>query len=110
MVVSPEFPVFTVNTDEVMPEVLDIYFRTPSIWPELSALSGGTNLRRRRLQPRTFLDYEMPVPSMAIQRKMGELNKRARALNAYHAAIRANNAALLPATLERLFNQGGREP
>jgi len=29
MVVSPEFPVFTIHTDEVLPEVLDIYFRTP---------------------------------------------------------------------------------
>lgn len=108
MVVSPEFPVFTVNTNQVMPEVLDVYFRTPSIWSELSALSGGTNLRRRRLQPGTFLDYEMPVPPMAIQYKIGELNKRARALNAHHAVIRANNAVLLAATLERMFNQGGR--
>ena len=50
----------------------------PSIWPELSVLSGCPNLRRHHLQPRTFLDYEMPVPLMAIQRRMGELNKRAR--------------------------------
>ena len=80
----------------------------PSIWPELSVLSGCPNLRRHHLQPRTFLDYEMPVPLMAIQRRRGELNKRA--LNAYLAAICANNAELLPAILERLFNQGGREP
>lgn len=104
MVVSPEFPVFTVNTDAVMPEVLDIYFRTPSIWPLLSALSGGTNLRRRRIQPRTFLDYEMPVPPMAVQRRVCELSKDARALNARYDAIRADNAALLPAMLERVFS------
>ena len=55
MVVSPEFPVFTINTDEVLPEVLDIYFRTPEIWPVLAEISGGTNARRRRLQPSTFL-------------------------------------------------------
>ena len=48
------------------------------------------------------------MPPMAIQYKIGELNKRARALNAHHAVIRANNAVLLAATLERMFNQGGR--
>jgi type I restriction enzyme S subunit len=32
LVVSPEFPVFAVNEDRVLPETLDIYFRTPSVW------------------------------------------------------------------------------
>jgi type I restriction enzyme S subunit len=50
MVVSPEFPVFTVNTEAVLPEVLDIYFRTPDIWPALAEISGGTNARRGRRQ------------------------------------------------------------
>lgn len=103
MVVSPEFPVFTVNRDVVLPGVLDIYFRTPSIWVELSALSGGTNLRRRRLQPSSFLGHEMPVPPMEIQRKVVELSERIAALKARHTAIRESNAALLPAMLERVF-------
>lgn len=104
MVVSPEFPVFTVNKDVVLPEVLDIYFRTPSIWVELSFLSGGTNLRRRRLQPSSFLGYSMPVPPMGIQRKVVELSKSVAALKAKHTAIRESNAALMPAMLERVFS------
>jgi type I restriction enzyme S subunit len=104
MVVSPEFPVFTVNTEVVLPEILDIYFRTPSVWPELAALSGGTNVRRRRIQPSAFLDYEMPLPPMPIQRKVRELYKRTSALKYRHATLRKSNAALLPATLERLFS------
>lgn len=103
MVVSPEFPVFTINTNVVLPEVLDIYFRTPSVWPELSALSGGTNLRRRRLQPTAFLAYEMPVPPTVVQHKIRDLSIRIAALKANHDALRADNAALVPATLERLF-------
>ncbi|CAI8816535.1 type I restriction enzyme, S subunit [Methylococcus capsulatus] len=103
MVVSPEFPVFSINTDEVLPELLDIYFRTPEVWPELAELSGGTNVRRRRLQPSAFLTYEIPVPSMATQLKLREVFRRTQALKAKHAAIRQANAALLPATLERLF-------
>lgn len=103
MVVSPEFPVFSVDEDSVLPEVLDIYFRTPTVWPELSALSGGTNLRRRRLQPSTFLDYVMPIPPMAVQRKIRELSARTDLLKSKQAGIREDNAALLPSTLERLF-------
>lgn len=103
MVVSPEFPVFSVDTDVILPEVLDIYFRTPAVWPALAELSGGTNIRRRRIQPSSFLNYEMPVPSMAMQRKIRELHRQTQALKARYTAIRAANAALLPATLERLF-------
>ncbi len=104
MVVSPEFPVFTVNTEVVLPEVLDIYFRTPDIWPALAEISGGTNARRRRLQPATFLSYEMPVPSMAKQLELRALYERTQVLKTEHAAIRKANAALLPATLERVFS------
>lgn len=105
MVVSPEFPVFSINTDEVLPELLDIYFRTPEVWPELAELSGGTNVRRRRLQPSAFLSYKMPVPSMATQLKLREVFKCTQVLKAKHTAIRQANAALLPATLERVFAQ-----
>lgn len=104
MVVSPEFPVFSINTDEVLPELLDIYFRTPEVWPELAELSGGTNVRRRRLQPSAFLSYQMPVPSMATQLKLREVFRRTQALRAKHTALREANAALLPATLERVFS------
>lgn len=104
MVVSPEFPVFSINTDEVLPELLDIYFRTPEVWPELAELSGGTNVRRRRLQPSAFLRYEIPVPSMTKQLAIRDLHRHAQILKAKHAAIRQANAALLPATLERVFS------
>jgi type I restriction enzyme S subunit len=105
MVVSPEFPVFSINTDEVLPELLDIYFRTPEVWPELAELSGGTNVRRRRLQPSAFLSYQIPVPSMATQLKLREVFRRTLVLKTKHTAIREANAALLPATLERVFAQ-----
>lgn len=103
MVVSPEFPVFTINTDEVLPEVLDIYFRTPEIWPVLAEISGGTNARRRRLQPSTFLNYQMPVPPMDTQLQLRDVYRRTQALKDKHTAIRQANAALMPATLERVF-------
>ncbi len=33
LVVSPEFPVFEIDQSLVLPETLDVYFRTPSVWP-----------------------------------------------------------------------------
>jgi hypothetical protein len=65
--------------------------------------SGGTNVRRRRLQPSTFLRYKTPAPPMTAQLKLREVFQRTQALSAKHAATRAANAALLPATLERVF-------
>jgi type I restriction enzyme S subunit len=68
-VVSTEFPVFEVNEERVFHEVLDIYFRTPSVWPQISGASTGTNVRRRRLNPQDFLDYEIPLPSRKSGRR-----------------------------------------
>jgi hypothetical protein len=48
-VVSPEFPVFEVNRDLIVPEVLDVYFRSPSVWPRLAEAISGTNAQRRWL-------------------------------------------------------------
>ena len=109
MVVSPEFPVFTIDTNEVLPEIIDIYFRTSSVWPELAAISGGTNVRRRRLQPSAFLSFEMPVPPMPTQLKIREMYQHIRTLKTSHVAIRKANQALIPATLERLFSSEGNQ-
>jgi len=87
----------------VFPEVLDIYFRTPGVWPALAGVSGGTNMRRRRLQPSAFLAHEMPVPSMKTQQTIRELQRHVQALKSRHSGIRAANDALVPATLERIF-------
>ncbi|KZC39416.1 hypothetical protein RHOFW510R12_19980 [Rhodanobacter sp. FW510-R12] len=95
--------ILTEGEELVLPEALDACFRTPSVWPELSALSGGTNLRRRRLQPSAFLAYRMPTSPMEAQLKTRELSKRVKALKAHHRILHEANATVLPATLERLF-------
>jgi type I restriction enzyme S subunit len=74
------------------------------IWPALAEIGGSTNARRRRLQPVTFLSYEMPVPSMARQLELRAIYQRTQLLKTKYAAIRKANAALLPTTLERAFS------
>ena len=102
--VSPEFMVFEIDQNRVLPETLDVYFRTPTVWPKLSGESTGTNVRRRRLHPDDFLAYKMPLPSMQAQ-------KRLRAICAQHALVRPLQVqilneldALLPSILDRAFN------
>jgi restriction endonuclease S subunit len=70
LVVSPEFPVFEVNESLVLAGILDIYFRIPSVWSLLANLSTGTNIRRRRLHPSSFLKFEIPLPPIEEQRRI----------------------------------------
>jgi type I restriction enzyme S subunit len=103
LVVSTEFPVFDVNTERVMPEVLDTYFRTPEVWPALSGSSTGTNVRRRRLKPADFLNYRMPLPPMEIQLKLRAVKARLEMVKAEQARIAAELDAMMPAALDRAF-------
>jgi len=103
LVVSPEFPVFEVNEGKVLPEVLDVYFRTPAVWPRISAVSTGTNVRRRRLHPAAFLAYEFPLPPMAAQLQFREVKQRVDVIEQLQAQTAAELNALLPSILDRAF-------
>jgi type I restriction enzyme S subunit len=103
LVVSPEFPVFVVNESEVLPEVLDIYFRTPSVWPILSGTSTGTNVRRRRLNPPAFLEFKMPVPRMSVQQKIREVKNKLDALRPLQKETYIELNALIKSSLDKAF-------
>ncbi len=103
LVVSTEFPVFEVNESRICPEVLDVYFRTPSVWPALAGASTGTNVRRRRLNPSDFLDYKMPLPSRPVQEKLREVNAKVDSVKKLQSETAAELAALLPSILDKAF-------
>jgi type I restriction enzyme S subunit len=69
--------------------------------------SPGTADRNRTLSLGNLAKIEVPVPSLAIQQAFVVLQACIHALKTRHTAIRAANAALLPATLERLFVNTG---
>ena len=102
-VVSTEFPVFEILEDRVLPEVLDTYFRAPAVWPNISSASTGTNVRRRRLNPRDFLNYVMPLPSRETQRRLRAIRSKADTLKRLQAESAAELDALMPAILDRAF-------
>ncbi len=101
--VSPEFPVFEVLEDHVLPEVLDTFFRMPSVWPELAAISTGTNVRRRRLHPNAFLRYKIPLPSMSVQRQLRSIKQRVEESKRLQSETAAELDVLMPAILSRAF-------
>lgn len=65
--------------------------------------SPGTADRNRTLSVSSLMAIEVPIPPLAVQQTFDRLQAAVAALKAKHAAIRQANAALLPATLERIF-------
>jgi type I restriction enzyme S subunit len=102
-VVSTEFPVFEIDEEVMLPEVMDTYFRSPDVWPTLSGQSGGTNVRRRRINPKDFLNLQMPYPSREAQVEIRECVSRASSIIAIQAETTAELDAMLPAILDKAF-------
>lgn len=105
-VVSTEFPVFEVMQDRVLPEVLDVHFRNPSVWPQLAGASTGTNARRRRLNPSDFLAYQFPLPSRSVQVQVAKAYRLSQEIRQRDQVIDAEIRAILPALLAEAFGSG----
>jgi type I restriction enzyme S subunit len=103
LVVSTEFPVFELNQEKILPETMGVYFRNPAIWETLSGQSTGTNVRRRRLNPQTFLNYEFPLPPMKQQLVLRNVQARLGSLRELQSQTREELDALLPSVLDRAF-------
>jgi type I restriction enzyme S subunit len=101
--VSPEFPVFEVRKDRVLPEVLDTYFRMPSVWSDLAGISTGTNVRRRRLHPRAFLQYKFPLPSMKVQHQFCVVRRSIEQAKRVKSESAIELDALMPSILSKAF-------
>lgn len=103
LVVSTEFPVFDIDAKVMLPEVVDTYFRSPEIWPSLSGQSGGTNVRRRRLNPNDFLNLQVPWPDQATQALIRQCVSRVSAIGAIQCETAAKLDAMLPEILDKAF-------
>lgn len=68
--VSGEFPVFDVNADLLLPDLLRHICRWPGFWEKMAALLTGSVLRRKRLNPEQLLRIEIPMPDREIQEEI----------------------------------------
>lgn len=68
--VSPEFPVFEIHPDRILPQFLSFFFQIPHVWEDVSGKSTGTNVRRRRLHPNDLLRANIPLPPLPEQQRI----------------------------------------
>jgi type I restriction enzyme S subunit len=85
------------------PEFLRYYFLTDNGMFKIGEASPGGAGRNRTLGLEKLMAIEVPVPPMAAQQTFTRLQTEIGVLKAKHAAIRQANTALLPATVERIF-------
>lgn len=104
--VSNEFPTFDVDTDLASEKFLMTLFMTENDWHQLRASTKGVGVRRLRIQPEHILARPIWLPPPNEISRIDALFDRYFALKEKHASIRSTNAALLPATLERVFSAG----
>jgi type I restriction enzyme S subunit len=102
-VVSTEFPVFRVKENRVLPETLATYFKNPAIWPKISGVSTGTNVRRRRLNPKEFLRYNFTLPSMQTQVQLREIRVKVACIINDQLGLVRNLESLMPSILAKAF-------
>jgi len=103
LVVSTEFPVFELNQEKILPETMAVYFRNPAIWETLSGQSTGTNVRRRRLNPQTFLNYQFPLPPMKRQLLLRDVQAKVNALQELQSASEEQLSVLMQSILDKAF-------
>ncbi|WP_243288753.1 hypothetical protein [Geothrix terrae] len=101
--VSNEFPTFDVNEDLASAKFLMTLFMSENDWHEMRASTKGVGDRRLRIQPEHILSRAILLPPRSEMARIDALFDCHFDLKAKHAAIRQSNAALLPATLERMF-------
>lgn len=87
----------------LLSEFLAYYLLSEDGMEKIDAASPGSADRNRTLAVSRLEKIEVPVPPLPTQRKFAELQATVTALKAKHAVIRQANAALVPATLERVF-------
>lgn len=86
-------------------DFLRYYFLTDEGMLKIGEASPGGAGRNRTLGLEKLMAIEIPMPSLATHISFDRLQADIAALKTKHAAIRAANAALLPATLERVFSE-----
>lgn len=90
--------------DTAVPGFLWFYFTTEEGFAKIYGASPGTAARNRTMTAPALMAIEVPVPPLVVQQTFVRLQAGVASLKAKHFAIRQANAAVIPATLERIFS------
>lgn len=94
------------SPDFAVPGFLCYYFTTSEGFEKIYAASPGTAARNRTMTAPALMALDVPVPPLQTQQTFDRLQTKVAALKTKHTAIRTANAAVVPATLERVFRSG----
>ncbi len=100
---SHRFITCQANPELTTAEFLRYYFLTDEGMLKIGEASPGGAGRNRTLGLEKLMAIKVPMPPVAVQQTFNRLQAEVGTLKAKHAAIRQANAALIPATLERVF-------
>lgn len=100
---SHRFITCQANPELTTAEFLRYYFLTDDGKLKIGEASPGGAGRNRTLGLEKLMAIEVPMPPLVVQKSFDRLQAEVAALKTKHTTIREANAALLPATLERLF-------
>lgn len=101
---SHRFMTCVTDPDVAVAEFLLYYLLSSEGMEKVREASPGGAGRNRTLGVKKLEKLTVPLPSPATQRAFVTLQAKVNDVKARHARIRAANADLLPATLERLFS------
>ena len=100
---SHRFITCLTNPQFTTAEFLRYFFLTETGLGMIAQASPGGAGRNRTLGLEKLMALEVPVPSVIIQQAFNTLQTKVAELKAKHAKIRETNQALIPATLEQIF-------
>ncbi len=75
--VSPEYPVFALDHNTVLPKWLFFYTKHTSLWKACDQMSRGTS-GKNRIRPENFLKIEIPLPPLEEQQQIVAKLEKAR--------------------------------
>lgn len=101
--VSPEFPTFDVDTEQVEIPYLGVVLTSERFWSRLRGASHGIGARRERVSAAKLLEQVVEVPSIEEQRSIAGTIKRVQASRVLRQRVDQQIGSLVPAALNQAF-------
>jgi len=104
---SPVFPTFRTDPDNLLPAFLEWFCKRESVWTELQSKSRGIGARRESVHPKQFLSLEIPLPPLVVQRRIvtriGELAAQINETRGLRQQVINEADALLASASTKIF-------
>ncbi|HEY3865539.1 MAG TPA: hypothetical protein VGL54_05585 [Solirubrobacteraceae bacterium] len=100
---SPEFPTFDIDTEQLDPMFLSTLLTSEYFWARLKGSSKGIGARKERVSAAALLEQVIEVPTIDEQRKIAQDLERIATIEENTAARAARVSALLPSIINREF-------